>query len=297
MAEPLKLFDLSRLYSPAYIRDVLKIHNLILKKSLGQNFLFDRNAIEKIIRTADISSDDVVLEIGPGMGHLTAALLNHARHVVAVEIDQRMVHIIKGLLGNNPNLSLVQADILKVHLAQRFKELGLQPAKLVANVPYYITTPIFLHLLESGIPFRNATFTVQKELAERFVAEPGSREYRAVSVFIRYWGVPRICGTIPATCFFPRPHVDSSILSISMHDIPPVGIPDKPFFFKVVRMAFSTRRKKLHNSLAPLDKEGYPLDAALEQAGIDGTIRPENLALEDFARLTEALILQAARQI
>ena len=297
MSSTRSIYDPNRIYSPSYIRDVLKLHAVFLKKNLGQNFLFDKHALEKIVQTAEVRSDDIVLEIGSGMGHLTVALLERVQHVVSVEIDSRLLSIMQAILGKHPGLTLVEADILNVDLAARFRDLGQYPTTLVANVPYYITTPIFLHLLDAGIPFRSATFTVQKELAERYIAEPGSREYRAISVFIRYWGVPRLGPVIPASCFFPRPRVDSRILTIAPHDVPPVGLPDKALFFRLVRLAFSARRKKISNALIALDKEGYPLDAALDQAGIDSTLRPDTLTLEQYARLTEALVIQAARRM
>lgn len=291
------LYDKNRLYSPAYIRDILKLHAIELKKSLGQNFLFDRNSVEKIVRTADISKDDVVLEIGPGIGHLTAMLLERARHVIAIEIDRRFIDILKAVLGENEHFTLVQADVLKVDLAGRLAELGITPTKIVANVPYYITTPILTHLVDSGIPFSSATFTLQKELAERYVATPGTKAYGSISVVLNYWGVPKLCGTIPARCFFPKPNVDSSLLHIQMHSSAPVGVPDTILFYRLIRLAFSKRRKMLRNALYSLDREGYPVREALINAGIPETNRAENLTLQDYARLTESLILTAAERM
>jgi 16S rRNA (adenine1518-N6/adenine1519-N6)-dimethyltransferase len=291
------LYDKNRLYSPAYIRDILKLHAIELKKSLGQNFLFDRNSVEKIVRTAGITRDDVVLEIGPGIGHLTAMLLERAGHVIAIEIDRRFIDILKGILGDSDRLTLVQADVLKVDLAERLSDCGIMPTKIVANVPYYITTPILTHLVDSGIPFSSATFTLQKELAERYVAQPGTKAYGSISVVLSYWGITKLCGAIPARCFFPKPNVDSALLHIQMHTSPPVGVPDTLLFYRLIRLAFSKRRKMLHNALYPLEQEGYPVREALNNAGIPETNRAENLTLQDYARLTEALILAAAERM
>jgi 16S rRNA (adenine1518-N6/adenine1519-N6)-dimethyltransferase len=288
------MYDKDKLYSPAYVRDILKLHNIELKKSLGQNFLFERNSVDKIVKTAAVTKDDIVLEIGPGIGHLTAQLLERAGHVIAVEIDRRFIDILKNILGDSDNITLVQADILKVDLTERFNELGVMPTKIVANVPYYITTPILTHLVDSGIPFSSATVTLQKELAERYVAVPGTKAYGSITVVLNYWGVPRLCGTIPAHCFFPKPKIDSSLLHIQMHPSPPVGVPDTLLFYRLVRMAFSTRRKMLRNTLQPLEQEGYPVREALAAAGIPETHRAERLTLQDYARLTETLVSTAA---
>jgi 16S rRNA (adenine1518-N6/adenine1519-N6)-dimethyltransferase len=289
-----KLYDKNTLYSPATIRDILEMHSIELKKSLGQNFLFDRNSVDKIVRTAEITKDDVVLEIGPGIGHLTAQLLEHAGHVIAVEIDQRFIEILTKIFGGCDNFTLVHADILKVNLVERLGELGITPTKIVANVPYYITTPILTHLVDSGIPFSSATITLQKELAERYVAVPSTKAYGSISVVLNYWGIPRICGTIHAQCFYPTPKIDSSVLHIQMHETPPVGVPDTLLFYRMIRMAFGQRRKMLRNTLQPLADEGFPVREALAAAGIPETHRAENLSLQDYARLTETLISTAA---
>lgn len=288
------LYDPARLYSPRYVHDVLDAHGIRLKKGLGQNFLFDRNAILKIVNAAGVGPDDVVLEIGPGMGHLTFALLARAKHVIAVEIDQRLLPVLKGLLGGFSNFTLVHADILEVDLAARLGEAGLMPTKVVANVPYYVTTPILTHLVESGVPFDNVTLTIQKEVAERYVAAPGTKAYGSISVVMNYWGRTRLCGTVPASCFFPRPQVDSAVIRVDLFKQPPVGLANKALFHRVIRMAFNQRRKMLRNSLHALETEGFALDRALAAAGIDEKVRAERLTMEDYARLADALITETA---
>ena len=290
------LYNPEKLYSQNYVRDLLAFHNIRLKKNLGQNFLIDRHAIEKIINAADISSDDVVLEIGAGIGNLTYQLLHSARKVISIEIDDRFFPILKGLFGSYDNFSLVHADILKVNLKKRFEELGFFPNKIVANVPYYITTPILTTLVESNFPFDDATFTMQKEVAERYVAKPGKKDYGSVSVVVNYWGIPKICSSIPARCFFPKPKINSVVLNIKMHKSPPVGLANEKLFYKVVRAAFSKRRKMLRNSLDSIKNEGYAVNEALCMANIDETRRAETLSLNDFARLIDALIEQTGQQ-
>jgi len=256
--------------------------------------MFDRHAVDKIVNAADISPDDVVLEIGPGIGNLTYQLLQKARQVISVEIDDRFMPILKGLFGGFDNFTLVHADILKVDLKKRFDELGFYPNIIVANVPYYITTPILTTLVQSEIPFDSATFTMQKEVAQRYVAQPGTKAYGSISVVINYWGTPRFCSTLPARCFFPKPKVESSVLNIKMHKTPPVGIANEKLFYKIVRAAFSKRRKMLRNSLSSIENEGYAVRQALTEANIDETRRAETLSLNDFARLTDAIIEQTS---
>ena len=284
------IYNLEKLYSKSYVRDLLGFHNIHLKKSLGQNFLIDKQAVERITRMADLNSEDVVLEIGPGIGHLTQAMLQKVKHVISIEIDQRLFPVLTGLFGGNKKLSLVHADILKVDLMKRFEELGIFPNKVVANVPYYITTPILTHIVDSKVKFEKVLFTVQKEVAERYVAPPGNKTYGSISVVIQYWGNAKICGTVAPQCFFPIPKVASAVLSLDFHKEPIVGVANEELFFKLIKMAFSQRRKMLRNTLLPLEKEGYNLKGAFENAGIDKTLRAERLSVEDFAKLSDALI-------
>jgi len=292
-----ELYTLSRLYSLRYVKDVLEVHGIRLKKSLGQNILFERGGVDKLVDAAGIGPEDVVLEVGPGMGHLTRALLERARHVVGIEIDRRMLPILKGLLGGFGNFTLAHADVLKVDLRARFAELGLTPTCVVANVPYYISTPIVEHLAGSGLPFRHVTMTLQKELAVRYIAEPGTRAYGSVTVAVALWGVPRIAARISARCFFPRPKIDSVVLRIELHARPPAGISNPAFVQRVVRAAFSQRRKMLKNTLRSMAGAGFNVAEALVAAGIDPAERAENLSLADFARLSDRLIEHASDQL
>ncbi len=289
------LYNPDKLYSPAYVRDLLLYHDIRLKKNLGQNFMIDRHGVDKIIKAADISSDDIVLEVGAGIGNLTYQLLQKAKHVVSVEIDDRFMPILKGLFGKFDNFTLVHADILKVDLKKRFDELGFYPNIIVANVPYYITTPILTTLVQSAIPFESATFTMQKEVAERYVAKPGTKAYGSISVVINYWGIPKLCSTLPARCFFPQPKIESSIMTIKMHKTPPVGVANEKLFYRIVRTAFGKRRKMLRNSLSLIEDDGYAVNEAFTAANIEGTRRAESLSLDDFARLTDAIIEQTAK--
>jgi 16S rRNA (adenine1518-N6/adenine1519-N6)-dimethyltransferase len=296
MNGPPLLYDRASLYKLSYVRDVLEYHGIRLRKSLGQSFLVDRNAVDKIVDAAAPTGEDVVLEVGPGMGHLTCALLARARHVIAVELDTRLIPMLKGLLGDQANFTLVNADILKVDLKARCADLGLEPTVVVANVPYYITTPILTHLVDSGLRLRSATLTIQREVAERYVATPGTKDYGSVSVVVQYWGNVRLAGILAPRSFFPRPKVESAILRVDMHTQPPVGVANEQLFYRLVRTAFSQRRKKLRNTLKPLAVDGYPLDAALAAAEIDGGRRAETLSLEEYARLSDALITEASCQ-
>ena len=284
------MYDHTRLYSLRYVRDMLDAHDIILKKSLGQNILFERAAVERLISAASVGPDDVVLEIGPGMGHLTCALLQRARHVVGIEIDRRMLPVLKGLLGGFPNFTLVHADVLKVDLAARFAELGMKPTCVVTNVPYYIATPILTHLVDSGLPLERVAMTLQTELARRYVAPPGSREYGSVTVAVSLWGNARVVCALSPRCFFPQPKVESAVLRIDLHQAPPVGIANPEFLRRVVRAAFSQRRKMLKNTLQPLAGAGFNVADAITAAGISPTVRAEQLALADFARLSDALL-------
>ena len=284
------MYDLDRLYSVRYVRDLLDSHEIMLKKSLGQNILFEHAAVERLVNAASIGPNDVVLEIGPGMGHLTYSLLQKARHVVAIEIDKRMLPVLKGLLGGFKNFTLVHADVLKVDLAARFAALEMTPTCVVTNVPYYIATPILTHLMNSGIPFERVAMTLQAELARRYVSPPGSKEYGSVTVAVNFWGKPRIECMLSPRCFFPPPNVESAVLRIDLHATPPVGVANQEFMRRVVRAAFSQRRKMLRNTLQPLAGAGFDVTEAIVAAGIDPTVRAEQLGLEDFARLSDALL-------
>jgi 16S rRNA (adenine1518-N6/adenine1519-N6)-dimethyltransferase len=276
------------LYRSTQVRAVLAEHGVRLKQSLGQNFLFERNAVAKFVRAAELVPDDVVLEIGPGIGHLTYQLLQHARHVIAVELDQRLLPILRDVLGGSPHFTLIHGDILRVPLQEHCQAIGLWPTIVVANVPYYITTPILTRLIAQHMPLRRVVLTMQKEVAERCIAAPGSKEYGSLSVVMRYWGAAAIVAHLTPACFIPPPKVASAVLRVDLHQTPPVALRDEALFYKIVRGAFMQRRKMLRNALLPHCATA-DLDVALAEAGIDGTRRPETLALEEFARLANAL--------
>lgn len=270
------------------MHELLAAHQLRLKQSLGQNFLFERNAVGKLMRAADVTPDDVVLEIGPGIGHLTYQLVQQARHVIAVELDQRFLPILQGLLGGFTNLTLIHGDILRVPLQECYRTLGMLPTVVVANVPYYISTPILTHLVAQHLPLRRVAMTLQHEVAARYIAEPGSKVYGSISVVMRYWGHATIASRLAPTCFFPQPKIASAVLRVDLHRTPPVILRNEPLFYQLVRGAFMQRRKILRNAVLAM-YGGPAIDAALAAAGIDGQRRPETLALEEFARLANAL--------
>ena len=281
--------DLARLYSPRYVSEVLAAHGLRLKKSLGQNFLVDANIVHKIVAAAAVTADDVVLEIGPGIGHLTAALVARAKHVIAVEIDERLIPILRALFADARNLTILHADITASPLSALSAAAGLPLTKVVANIPYYITTPIISECAASRGVIRSATLTVQSDALVRFTAAPGDKRYSILAVLMRYWGRLRTCGAVPASCFFPRPEVDSTIVQIEPFPQPPVHLSDEALFTRLIRTAFQQRRKMLRNSLEPFAADGYALAEALRAADIADSVRPEQLALEDYARLANAL--------
>lgn len=267
------------------LRELLQRHNLQLKKSLGQNFLHDAGALERIVRAADVGPDDTVLEIGPGAGSLTQHLAYNARHVIAVEIDDRLRPLLTETLDAYPNVTLVFGDILDQPISTL---IGDGSYKVVANVPYYITSAILRHLLESQRPPTCLVLTVQREVAERIVAAPGDLSLLAVSV--QYYGQPRLLHKIGAGAFFPRPEVDSAVLRVDVHAQPLA--PDVPprTFFRVVQAGFSQKRKQLKNALVSgLGRPAAHIDTALATAGIDGRRRAETLTIDEWLGLARAV--------
>ena len=274
------------------IPQLLKQYALRPKKSLGQNFLADPNHLQKIIEAAELSPADVALEIGPGLGALTARLVEAARRVAAVETDPAMVAVLRAELPA-PNLRVVQADILRVDpaavLADNLPDFSPgDDYVVVANLPYYITSAVIRHLLEAPHPPRRSVITVQKEVAQRIVAGPGDMSVLAVSV--QFYGQPRLCHTIPAAAFIPPPKVDSAVLRIDRHPAPPAPVTDPARFFQVVKAGFGQKRKQLKNALAAgLHKSPAEAAALLEAAGIDPRRRAETLSLAEWAALAERL--------
>ncbi len=276
-------------------RAILERHGFTFKKSFGQNFLTDTNILQKIVDTAEIDKNVNVIEIGPGIGALTEFLAESAAEVMAFEIDDRLVPILADTLRDFDNVTVVNQDILKVDLAQyiaEFKNPDL-PIKVVANLPYYITTPILMHLIESGIPFSEFVVMMQREVADRISAQPNTKAYGSLSIAVQYYMTAKVAFIVPRTVFVPAPNVDSAILKMVRRDQPAVEVQDEKFFFKVSKASFVHRRKTLWNNLTShfgkSEETKAKLTAALEQADLSPSVRGEALTLADFARLADAL--------
>ena len=274
---------------------VLERHGFTFKKSFGQNFLTDTNILHKIVDTAEIDDQVNVIEIGPGIGALTEFLAERAAQVMAFEIDHRLVPILADTLRDFDNVTVVNEDILKVDLAQHiqnFKNPDL-PIKVVANLPYYITTPILMHLIESGIPFSEFVVMMQKEVADRISAKPNTKAYGSLSIAVQYYMTAKVAFIVPRTVFVPAPNVDSAILKMVRRPEPAVAVEDEKFFFKVSKASFTHRRKTLWNNLTgyfgKTDEIKDKLTMALDQAGLSPSVRGEALGLEEFASLADAL--------
>ena len=276
-------------------RAILERHGFTFKKSFGQNFLTDTNILQKIVDTAEIDKKVNVIEIGPGIGALTEFLAESAVEVMAFEIDDRLVPILADTLRDFDNVTVVNQDILKVDLAQyiaEFKNPDL-PIKVVANLPYYITTPILMHLIESGIPFSEFVVMMQREVADRISAQPNTKAYGSLSIAVQYYMTAKVAFIVPRTVFVPAPNVDSAILKMVRREQPAVEVQDEKFFFKVTKASFVHRRKTLWNNLTShfgkSEETKAKLTAALEQAELSPSVRGEALTLADFARLADAL--------
>ena len=274
---------------------VLERHGFTFKKSFGQNFLTDTNILQKIVDTAEIDDQVNVIEIGPGIGALTEFLAERAAEVMAFEIDHRLVPILEDTLRDFDNVTVVNEDILKVNLAQHiqnFKNPDL-PIKVVANLPYYITTPILMHLIESGIPFSEFVVMMQKEVADRISAQPNTKAYGSLSIAVQYYMTAKVAFIVPRTVFVPAPNVDSAILKMVRRPEPAVAVEDESFFFKVSKASFTHRRKTLWNNLTgyfgKTEEVKDKLTKALDQAGLSPSVRGEALSLEEFASLADAL--------
>ncbi len=267
---------------------------LILRKKFGQNFLTDHNILTKITQTAELSKEVNVIEIGPGIGSLTQYLLEEAAEVMAFEIDKSLIPILEETMAPYDNFTLVSADILKVDLLseiQKFKNPNL-PIKVVANLPYYITTPILMHLIESKIPFSEFVVMMQKEVADRIAASPKTKAYGSLSIAVQYYMEASVAFIVPRTVFIPAPNVDSAILKMVRREEPLVEVEDEEWFFKTMHSSFVHRRKTLMNNLqAAFGKESKPeIEKLLAQAEISPTIRGEALSIEEFAKLADALL-------
>ena len=276
-------------------RAVLERHGFTFKKSFGQNFLTDTNILQKIVDTAEIDRNVNVIEIGPGIGALTEFLAENAAEVMTFEIDERLVPILADTLRDFDNVRVVNEDILKSDLQARIKEFANPnlPIKVVANLPYYITTPILMHLIESGIPFSEFVVMMQREVADRISAQPNSKSYGSLSIAVQYYMTAKVAFIVPRTVFVPAPNVDSAILKMVRRDQPAVEVNDEAFFFKVSKASFTHRRKTLWNNLTSYfgksNEVKTKLESALDNAELSPSVRGEALDLQEFARLADSL--------
>ncbi|MBR1930845.1 MAG: 16S rRNA (adenine(1518)-N(6)/adenine(1519)-N(6))-dimethyltransferase RsmA [Lachnospiraceae bacterium] len=273
--------------------DVLQKHNFHFQKKYGQNFLIDTSVLERIISAAEITEEDCVLEIGPGIGTMTQYLAEAAGEVVAVEIDKALIPILEHTLSEYHNVTIINDDILKVDIHQIVEEKNAgKPIKVVANLPYYITTPIIMGLFESHVPLKSITIMVQKEVADRMQVGPGTKDYGALSLAVQYYAKPEIVANVPPNCFIPRPNVGSAVIRLTRYDKPPVEVADERKLFALIRASFNQRRKTLVNGLAnaaELHVTKEQVAAALEQMGLPATVRGETFTLEQFAELSKLL--------
>ena len=284
---------MENLASPAVVKRLLQEHGFRFSKSLGQNFLIDEDALDKIVDGAGVNDTSNVLEIGPGFGALTQRLCARAKKVCAIELDEGAVAVLRGVLGECDNFSLVQGDVLKLDLPQLLQEqFGAEPVQVVANLPYYITTPILMMLIESGLPLSSITVMVQKEVADRMVAAPGKKDYGALSVAVQYRCMANLVVTVGPESFLPPPKVSSSVVRLDMRELPPVSVSDEKQFFRVVRAAFATRRKTLPNALAAggFTMPKGEIAALLNALSIDPMRRGETLSLQEFAAISEKIV-------
>lgn len=273
-------------------KEILRRYPFVFKKKFGQNFLINLDILNKIIEAADISND-VVLEIGPGIGCVTEQLLEKAKKVIAVEIDHRLIPILEDNFKEQSHLRLINEDILKIDLQELIKEeVGQGKIKVVANLPYYITTPIIMMLLENRLPIETITVMVQKEVALRLHAEPGTKEYGAITVALNYYASSYLVTNVPRHCFMPSPNVDSAVIQLKIHDTPPVDVRDEVLLFKIIKAAFAQRRKTLLNTLFSRGDLNIPKDELreiLDHSGIGSAVRGETLSLEEFAELSNII--------
>lgn len=273
--------------------EILQRYNFSFQKKFGQNFLIDPHVLDKIITAAQISKEDTVLEIGPGIGTMTQYLAETAGKVIAVEIDKNLIPILTDTLGGYENVQIINEDILKIDINELvMEENGGKPVKVAANLPYYITTPIIMGLFESHVPVESITVMVQKEVADRMQTGPGSKDYGALSLAVQYYASPYIVANVPPNCFMPRPKVGSAVIRLDCHNKPPVEVKDEHLLFDIIRASFNQRRKTLVNGLNNSDRLSFPKETiiqAVEKLGRGASVRGESLTLEEFAELSDYL--------
>lgn len=278
--------------TPSATKEIINKYSFAFQKKFGQNFLIDSNVLESIIRGAEITKDDFVLEIGPGIGTMTQYLCEAARQVVAVEIDKMLIPILEDTLSEYDNVEVINQDVLKVDIKSLAEEKNNgKPIKVVANLPYYITTPIIMGLFESGVPIDSITIMVQKEVADRMQTGPGSKDYGALSLAVQYYATAKVILNVSATCFMPRPNVDSAVIKLTRHKELTVNAADEKLMFKIIRASFNQRRKTLVNGLKNSPELSFSKEQivkAIEKIGKPETIRGEALTLEEFAELANA---------
>lgn len=282
-----------KLSNPQKTIEIIKKYDFAFQKKYGQNFLIDAHVLDKIIAAADVGPEDFVLEIGPGIGTMTQYLAEHAREVAAVEIDTHLIPILEDTLQDYDNVTIINKDILKLDINALAQEKNQgRPIKVVANLPYYITTPIIMGLFESGVPVENITVMVQKEVADRMQVGPGTKDYGALSLAVQYYAEPYLVANVPPNCFMPRPKVGSAVIRLTRHKEKPVQVKDENFMFRLIRASFNQRRKTLQNGLnncAELAVTKAQVVEALEKMGLPATVRGEKLTLEQFAQLSDLL--------
>ena len=273
--------------------EIIKKYNFVFQKKYGQNFLIDGRVLDKIIGAAQIGPDDCVLEIGPGIGTMTKRLAEAAGQVIAVEIDKNLIPILQEVLGEYDNITILNEDILKVDIPALVEQYnGGRPIKVVANLPYYITTPIIMGLFESNVPIDNINVMVQKEVALRMQEGPGSKDYGALSLAVQYYAEPYIVANVPPNCFIPRPKVGSAVIRLTRHKEKPVQVKNEQFMFRLIRASFNQRRKTLQNALHNMNELSLTKEEivdALHTMGLSETIRGEKLSLSEYAKLSDLL--------
>lgn len=278
--------------NPKYTIEVLQKYNFAFQKRFGQNFLIDTHVLEKIIASANITKDDFVLEIGPGIGTMTQYLAEAAREVAAVEIDNTLIPILADTLKDWDNVTVINNDVLKVDLRQlAIEKNGGRPIKVVANLPYYITTPIIMGLFENKVPIDSITIMVQKEVADRMQVGPGTKDYGALSLAVQYYAKPQIVANVPPNCFMPRPKVGSAVIRLEKYEQPPVQVKDEKMMFRIIRASFNQRRKTLVNGLKNSQELSFTkeeIEKALTVCGLSLSVRGEALTLVQFAELANA---------